>query len=67
MRFRSFIIAYALVLAILLFADRRPNPNPQNRYSHVVDLTAGTGVEQQDSSTRIIRERGAPRRYPPNG
>ena len=24
MRFRSFIIAYALVLAILLFADRRP-------------------------------------------
>jgi kynurenine formamidase len=54
MRFRSFIIAYALVLAILLFADRRPSPNPQNRYSHVVDLTAGTGVEQQDSGTRII-------------
>ena len=41
MRFRSFIIAYALVLAILLFADRRPHPSAQNRYSHIVDLTAG--------------------------
>lgn len=39
MRIRSFIIAYALVLAILLFADRRPNPITQDRYSHVVDLT----------------------------
>jgi kynurenine formamidase len=39
MRVRSFIIAYALVLAILLFADRRPDPGQQDRYSHVVDLT----------------------------
>ena len=39
MRIRSFIIAYALVLAILLFADRRPSPISQDRYSHVVDLT----------------------------
>jgi kynurenine formamidase len=40
MRIRSFIIAYALVLAILLFADRRPNPAAQqDRYSHIVDLT----------------------------
>jgi kynurenine formamidase len=39
MRIRSFIIAYALVLAILLFADRRPGSNPQDRYSRVVDLT----------------------------
>ena len=39
MRIRSFIIAYALVLAILLFADRRPTPISQDRYSHVVDLT----------------------------
>jgi len=39
MRTRSFIIAYALVLAILLFADRRPSSNTQDRYSHVVDLT----------------------------
>ena len=39
MRIRSFIIAYALVLAILLFADRRPAPIPQGRYSHVIDLT----------------------------
>ena len=39
MRIRSFIIAYALVLAILLFADRRSGPAQGNRYSHVVDLT----------------------------
>lgn len=41
MRIRSFIIAYALVLAILLFADRRPGASQQDRYSHVVDLTDG--------------------------
>jgi hypothetical protein len=41
MRIWSFIIAYALVLAILLFADRRPGPTQQGRYSHVVDLTDG--------------------------
>lgn len=40
MRIRSFIIAYALVLAILLFADRRPGSTGQDRYSHVIDLTA---------------------------
>jgi kynurenine formamidase len=59
MRIRSFIIAYALVLAILLFADRRPGSTQQDRYSHVVDLTDGqnatalhaTAVE---SRTRII-------------
>ncbi len=39
MRIRSFIVAYALVLAILLFADRRPGSIPPDRYSHVVDLT----------------------------
>lgn len=39
MRIRSFIIAYALVLAILLFADRRPAPTSQGHYSHVIDLT----------------------------
>ncbi len=41
MRIRSFIIAYALVLAILLFADRRPASAPQDRYSNVIDLTVG--------------------------
>ncbi len=58
MRFRSFIIAYALVLALLLFADRRPAPNPQNRYSQVVDLTDGATGEKTGSrfqtGTRII-------------
>lgn len=58
MKIRSFIIGYALVLALLLFADRRTGPKPDNRYSHVVDLT---GAESSDpaaakapSVTRII-------------
>jgi kynurenine formamidase len=63
MRIRSFIIAYALVLAILLFADRRPGSTQQDRYSHVVDLTdeqnaaasrAASAASIQESRTRII-------------
>jgi kynurenine formamidase len=57
MRIRSFIIAYALVLAILLFADRRPKPAQQDRYSHIVDLTDGQSAPGQNpaaSRTRII-------------
>jgi kynurenine formamidase len=59
MRIRSFIIAYALVLAILLFADRRPGSMQQDRYSHVVDLTDGVGAipshaSISESKTRII-------------
>jgi kynurenine formamidase len=62
MRIRSFIIAYALVLAILLFADRRPGTTQQDRYSHVVDLTDGqnaitkraTSIEPPESRTRIL-------------
>jgi kynurenine formamidase len=60
MRIRSFMIAYALVLAILLFADRRPNPVQQDRYSRVVDLTetqdwnAPRGGSAPDSRTRIV-------------
>jgi kynurenine formamidase len=59
MRIRSFIIAYALVLAILLFADRRPGSTQQDRYSHVVDLTDGQNATAAhaaatESRTRII-------------
>jgi kynurenine formamidase len=57
MRIRSFIIAYALVLAILLFADRRPGSTRQDRYSHVVDLTDAqnaTAPHAAESRTRII-------------
>jgi len=57
MRIRSFIIAYALVLAILLFADRRPSSTQQDRYSHVVDLTDAqnaTAPPAPESRTRII-------------
>src|ERR1700674_1790468 len=57
MRIRSFIIAYALVLAILLFADRRPGSTQQDRYSHVVDLTDAqnaTVPRFPESRTRII-------------
>src|ERR1700687_332966 len=57
MRIRSFIIAYALVLAILLFADRRPSSKQQDRYSHVVDLTDAQNAaapHAAESRTRII-------------
>jgi kynurenine formamidase len=59
MQIRSFIIAYALVLAILLFADRRPGSESQNRYSHVIDLTDGQSMaashaSYSQSKTRII-------------
>jgi kynurenine formamidase len=57
MRIRSFIIAYALVLAILLFADRRPGSRQQDRYSHVVDLTDAQNAmapHAAESRTRII-------------
>ena len=59
MQIRSFIIAYALVLAILLFADRRPGSTQQDRYSHVVDLTDGQSATAPrtsgpESRTRII-------------
>src|SRR5450755_3425805 len=55
MRIRSFIIAYALVLSILLFADRRPGSTQQDRYSHVVDLTDATAPHTTtESRTHII-------------
>lgn len=55
MRIRSFIIAYALVLAILLFADRRPKAGGQDHYSHVVDLTTTSdSAHAKESTTRII-------------
>lgn len=57
MRFRSFIIAYALVPGLFLFALRRPAPSPKNRYSQVVDLTASGRVKagsEARSGTRII-------------
>jgi len=57
MRIRSFIIAYALVLVILLFADRRPGQNQQDRYSHVVDLTDGEIPTAPHSAVRESRTR----------
>jgi kynurenine formamidase len=57
MRFSSFIIGYALVLALALFAVPRPVPRPQNHRSQVVDLTETTLVKtgsEADSRTRII-------------
>jgi kynurenine formamidase len=53
MRIRSFIIAYALVLAILLFADRRPHPAAQNGYSHIVDLTAAKSTIGKSAAGQI--------------
>ncbi len=57
MKIRSFIIAYALVLAILLFADRKPSPISQDRYSHVVDLT---GAPSDGATTRGAKTSAAP-------
>src|ERR1700681_4303831 len=59
MRIRSFIIAYVFILAILLFADRRPGHAARDRYSHVVDLTNGLNPSARhlsvtESQTRII-------------
>jgi kynurenine formamidase len=60
MRIRSFIVAYALVLAILLFAERRPDLGRQDRYSHIVDLTDASNstgprsTSTSDSRTRIV-------------
>jgi kynurenine formamidase len=58
MRIRSFVIAYALVLALLLFADRRPVSPQQNRYSHVIDLTDASAARLKSASapsgTRIV-------------
>ena len=61
MRIRSFIIAYALVLAILLFADRRPGSSQSDRYSHVIDLT---GVPDSDRNKDAL---GTPTRIIPPG
>jgi kynurenine formamidase len=57
MRIRSFIIAYALVLALLLFADRRPGPKQPDRYSHVVDLTDGQTTTAPQASATESRTR----------
>ena len=60
MRIRSFIVVYGLVVAILLFADRRPVSGQPDHYSHVVDLTAADNAAapdaqiSSDSGTRII-------------
>jgi len=58
MRIRSFIIAYALVLAILLFADRRPHPAEQPRYSHVVDLTGGQNAQISAAQPTAVQNAG---------
>lgn len=57
MKIRSFIVAYALVLAILLFADRRTGPQQDNHYSHVVDLSSSDAIGKistNRTATRII-------------
>jgi len=57
MQFRGFIIACALGLALLLYAERRPAACPQERYSQVVDLTRTARVKadsERNSGTRII-------------
>jgi kynurenine formamidase len=52
MRLRSFIVAYALVMAFLLLAVRRPAPRPQNHYCQVVDLTDPAPAKKMNSEAR---------------
>ena len=52
MRLHSFIVAYALVMAFLLLAVRRPAPRPQNHYSQVVDLTDPAPAKKMNSEAR---------------
>ena len=57
MRLRSFIVAYALVLAFLLMAVQYPAAHPNKHYSQVVDLTDPTPAKTNSrarSGTRII-------------
>lgn len=60
MRIRSLIIGYALVLAILLFAERRSSPVQPDHYSRVVDLTGtpdsstARAASSRDSETSIV-------------
>jgi kynurenine formamidase len=54
MRIRSFIIAYALVLAILLFADRRPGTGQENRFTKVVDLTEAPSTPARSTRTAAL-------------
>jgi kynurenine formamidase len=57
MRIRSFIIAYALVLALVLFADRRQTTPAAPRYSRVLDLTVRREPEKTTEgqpSTQIV-------------
>jgi kynurenine formamidase len=52
MRLHSFIVAYALVMAFLLLAVRRPAPRPQNHYFQVVDLTDPAPAKKMNSEAR---------------
>jgi kynurenine formamidase len=57
MQLRNFIIIYAVVPTLLLFAARRPALRPQTIYSHVVDLTENALVttgSKARNGTRII-------------
>ena len=39
MRFKTFVIGYALALGLLLFAQRHPDAAPTAEFRHVIDLT----------------------------
>jgi len=39
MRIKPLVIGYALALALLLFAQRRPDGLPASNFTRVVDLT----------------------------
>lgn len=56
MRIRTFVIGYVLALALLLFAQRRGEPQQPGGFSSVVDLTktAGATYGSRLAGTRIV-------------
>ena len=53
MRFHTFIIAFGLAVALLLFAQRRQQPQVDAQFRTVVDLTAPTSGPHTQLLTRI--------------
>lgn len=71
MKWKTFVIGYALALALLLFAQHRPQQTPPATFTHIVDLTHGiTGASSSTSSgsrtllpqpiSAVIRSRAEP-------
>ncbi len=41
MKWKTFVVGYALALALLLFAQHRPEQRPPATFTQIIDLTHG--------------------------